>query len=187
MEGWHEGNILGLWLEVQDEQDKWSCRRKPMMESSESLRAANARCARCAMEDGQYKKASQALTSNGLAQASPEVYAKMLAKHPQDDPPLIPQNPVPAHVKINESEVVKALRSFPSGITPGPSALRANHLKEAVFCPSPDRANTALQALTRIINLLCSGLVPSDVVPHLCGATLFAVCGLFLWVKYCAG
>ena len=142
--------------------------------SAESLCATNARRARRAVEDGQYKKATQALTSVGLAQASPEIFAKMLVKYPQGDLPLIPQDPFPAPVKINEAEVVKALRSFPTGTAPGPSALRANHLKEAVFCPSPDRAYTTLQVLSRVINLLCSGQVPSDVVPHLCGAILFA-------------
>ena len=74
---WRAGDIPGLWLEVQDEQDRLSRRRKPK-EFSESLRAANARRARLAMEDGQYKKASQALTSSGLARAYPEVHAEML-------------------------------------------------------------------------------------------------------------
>jgi hypothetical protein len=31
-----------------------------------------------------------------------------------------------------------------------------------------------LHALTKVINLLCSGHVPADVIPHLCGASLFA-------------
>ena len=33
--------------------------------------------------------------------------------------------------------------------------------------------NAALQALSKVINLLCAGLVPPDEIPHLCGATLF--------------
>ena len=41
-------------------------------------------------------------------------------------------------------------------------------------CPSPDRANSALLALTGVVNLLCAGRVPTEVTPHLCGATLFA-------------
>ena len=81
---------------------------------------------------------------------------------------------MPSPVKINESEVVKALKSFPNGTAPGPSGFRANHFKEAVFCPSSDLANSVLQALTKVINCLCSGKAPLDVVPHLCGAILFA-------------
>ena len=167
MRRWRAGDFLGLWSELVNEQDRLSHQRKLKKMSAESLRATNARRARRAVEDGQYKKATQTLTSDGLAQASPEVFAEMLMKHPQGDLPLIPQDQVPAPIKIN-------LRSFPNGTAPGPSALHANHLKEAVFCPSPDRAYTTLQVLSRVINLLCSGQVPSDVVPHLCGAILFA-------------
>ena len=44
-------------------------------------------------------------------------------------------------------------------------------MKEAVFCPSPDRANFALQGL---VNLLCAGRAPPSILPYLCGATLLA-------------
>ena len=67
--------------------------------------------------------------------------------------------------------VVKAQMSFPSSTALGPSGLRANHLKEAVFCPSPDHSEAALQVLHRVINLFCSR---PNVGPHLCVATLFA-------------
>ena len=78
------GDIMGLLSEVLEEEDRLTQRRrKPKKITAESLRAANARRARRAMEDGQYKKATQALTSDGLAQASAEVYAEMLAKHPR--------------------------------------------------------------------------------------------------------
>ena len=65
-----------------------------------------------------------------------------------------------------------ALRSFPTGSAPGPSGLRANHLKEAVFYSSPHRASLTLQYLTGVVNLLCAGRAPRAVVPHLCGAYL---------------
>ena len=69
---------------------------------------------------------------------------------------------------------MKALKSFPRDAVPGPSGFRAKHFKETVYCPSPDHANFALQALTKVINCLCLGKAPLDVVPHLCGAILFA-------------
>ena len=50
----------------------------------------------------------------------------------------------------------------------------ANHFKEAVFCPSPDRANSALLGLLGVVNLLYAGNAPSVVVPHLCAASLLA-------------
>ena len=66
----------------------------------------------------------------------------------------------------------RALKSFPTGSAPEPSSLRANHIKQAIFCPSPDHANKALQSLTGVINLLCAGKVPPNVIPYLCGALL---------------
>ena len=159
---------------MSEEADRLKRRNKRKKETPESLRAANARRARRATEDGQYKKATQALSSGGLAQASPEVLAEMQAKHPQDDTPPLPPSPVPAHIQITEAKVTRALRSFPNGTSPGPSALRANHLKEAVFCPSPDHAEAALPALCKVVNLLCSGQVLPEVIPHFCGAMLFA-------------
>lgn len=93
---WREGNCTELWSEVTEVKEGLTHRRKKRKESTEALRANNARRARNAIEEGQYKKATQALTSSGLAQASEEVYKEMLAKHPQDDPPqLYPLPPPP--------------------------------------------------------------------------------------------
>ena len=170
---WKEGDIHELWSEVVS-RNRSSARLqgKSKCVSSESLRRSNASRARRAVEDGQYRKAIQSLTSVGLAQASADI--EMLAKHPQANPPHLPPDPVPPPVQISERVVVKALWSFPSGTAPGPSGLRANRLKEAVFCPSPDRANFALRSLTSVVSLLCTGKSLPDVTPHLCGASLFA-------------
>jgi len=65
-----------------------------------------------------------------------------------------------------------SIKSFSKGSAPGPSGLRANHLKEAVFCPSPDRANHALHCLMKLVNLLWAGIAPGSVISHLCGASL---------------
>ena len=64
------------------------------------------------------------------------------------------------------------MSSFPGDSAPGPSGLRANHLKEALRCPSPDCAVHATCALTGVVKLLCGGRAPHDVIPHLCGASL---------------
>ena len=159
------GDILGLWSEVEVGEDRLNHRRgRPKKVTSESSHVANARRARRAMEDGQYKKAIQSLTSDGLAPASAEVYEEMLAKHPQSLHPPSPATPAPTPVQITAEGLAKALKSFPSGSAPGPSSFRPTHFKEAVFCPSPDRANRALLALLDVINLMGAG----DVRPWLC-------------------
>ena len=98
----------------------------------------------------------------------------MLAKHPQASATPTPTGPMPSTVQLAVEDVVRALRSFPNGTTPGPSSLRANHLREAVFCPSQGRATYALKKLWKFINSLSAGQVPSVVAPLLRGANLFA-------------
>ena len=117
---------------------------------------------------------SKALTSNGLASHSPEILQEMLGKHPQAPPPSLPSGPTPASVTLSEAVILKGVKSFPNASAPGPSGLRPSHLKEAVKCPSPDRANLIISRLTRFTNLLAAGQTPLPVTPHLCGATLLA-------------
>ena len=125
-----------------------------------ALRASNVRRAKRAIEAGQYRKGIQVLISDGLAPASSEILDEMLIKHSQSPIPSIPSSPPPSPITINEAVVAKALRSFPGDYVPGPSLFRANHFKEAVICPSPDRGNRALRAVTMTVNHLCAGRPP---------------------------
>ena len=110
---WRAGDILGLWSEVEVGEDRLNHRRgRPKKVTSESSRVANARRARRAMEDGQYKKAIQSQTSDGLAPASAEVYEEMLAKHPQSPHPPSLATPAPTPVQITAEGLAKALKSF---------------------------------------------------------------------------
>ena len=172
---WREGKFLELWSDVAAADSRLKLRHLSQKSkcSPESLRRVNSSRARQAVEDGEYRKAIQYLTSSGLAQVSTDVVNEMVIKHPSGVPPSFPSDSVPSPVEVAEANVIKALRSFPTGTAPGPSGLRANHLKEAVFCPSPDRANYAVLSLTKLINLLCAGATPPAVSPHLCGASLF--------------
>ena len=79
----------------------------------ESQRADAFRRVRGAMEQGQYRKAVQLLSSNNLVQALEKVRIQMLAKHPQAAPPRLPPSQTPPPVKIEKLVVLKALRSFP--------------------------------------------------------------------------
>ena len=171
---WRRGEVAELWEGVVAENERLKRRHRRNLSSSGSSQLANASRARRAVEDGQYRKAIQSLSSDGLADATEDVFDEMLTKHPQAGPPCIPSDPVPPPLQVREVDVVRALQSFPNGTAPGPSSFRANHFKEAVFCPSPDRANYALRGLVGVVNHLCAGRVPHVVLPHLCGASLFA-------------
>ena len=172
---WRAGNFVELWEEVASANHSLKARLSRSSSSGSSPDAvlrSNVIRARRAVGDGQYRKALQSLSSAGLAQPSADVLVEMLAKHPPSANPALPEDTPPPPVQFSSEEVIKALKSFPAGSAPGPSGLRANHIKQAVLCPSPDRAGQALTSLTRFVNLLCSGNVPSEIVPHLCGATL---------------
>ena len=171
---WQSGGIADLWAEAKITGEKSDNLRK-VPKGSNNQQVHNAKRAKRAAEAGQYKKAIQALTSEGLAPTNDKILNEMMDKHPQSPLPHTPDSPPPSPPSINEAGVVQALRSFPSDTAPGPSLLRANHLKEAIFCPSSDHGNRALQAITKTVNLMCAGLAPPQVVPHLCGATLLAV------------
>ena len=98
----------------------------------------------------------------------------MLVKHPQAPPPSVPPDPALPSATLSEAVILKGVKSFPNASAPGPSALRPSHLREAVRCPSPDRANLVLSALTNFTNLLAAGRTPPPVLPHLCGASLLS-------------
>ncbi len=151
--------------------DSLAKRGKKSTSSSSSL---NITRARKATQEGLYSKAIKALTSEGLAQPGPEILEEMLNKHPQAPPPTLPPGPPPSPTLLPESIILRSVKSFPNASAAGPSGLRPSHLREAILCPSPDRAGQILSSLSRFVNLLASGRAPTSVLPHLCGATLLA-------------
>ena len=163
---WLAGEISELWNDVLSEKDSRArlLSRKKKKSTRNNLRKSNAIRARRAVEDGQYRKAIQALSSGGLAPITSDVVKEMQAKHPQSSPPSIRLSQPQSPIELVDTQVIQALRSFPNGSAPGPSNLRANHLKEAVSCPSPGEAARATQALTRVVSLLCDGRAPSQIV-----------------------
>ena len=143
--------------------------------SPESLQAINIRRAKLATQAGQYRKGIQALTSEGLAPTSESTLEIMRAKHTQSPPSQRPSAPTPPPITVSSTLISKVLHSFPSDSSPGPSLLRANHLKEAISCPSAACGTRALRALSELVNLLAAGRAPEQVAPYLCGAILIPV------------
>ena len=177
---WERGDISELWEEVvsstsSKKRHKVKGKSERSESSRESLHTINARRAKLATQAGQYRKGIQSLTSEGLAPITDSSLEDILAKHPQyiSSPFLSFVSSSPFH--SCSRLVSKVLRSFPSDSAPGPSLLRANHLKEAVLCPSAACGARCLQAITKVVNLLADGRVPEVVASHLCGATLLAV------------
>ena len=124
---------------------------------SEALQASNAKLA---TQTRQYRKVIQALTYEGLSPASESSLEEMLAKHPQPPPPSTPP-PLPISVPLHC--VSRALRSFPSNSVPGPSLLRANHLREATRCLTASCETRALRAIATTVNLLAARGAPPEI------------------------
>ena len=100
----------------------------------------------------------------------------LIWSHPQVPSPSIPQGLPPAPVDIvDERIVVRAIKSFPAGTAPGPSGLRASHLKEALSCSSPRASSQFVSTISHLVSMLSSGRVPSTIIPHLYGALLIAL------------
>jgi hypothetical protein len=98
----------------------------------------------------------------------------MVAKHPQAPPLTLPPQPTPQPVTFSSEQVKAAIFSFPEDTAPGPSQLKANHLKDALRTPAATPGNRVLTALTNLVNTLVQGKVPPKRTPFLCSATLHA-------------
>ena len=79
---WSDGDLVALWSEALD--DGLSLSRRSELSASAS--SHNIRRAKHAVQDGQYHKAIKALTSDSLANPSPEALQEMLSKHPHVPP-----------------------------------------------------------------------------------------------------
>ena len=69
---------------------------------------------------------------------------------------------------------MKSILSFRKGSAPGPSGLRAEHLRAATQSAPPNRRARALEAVTRLVNIMSAGDVPDSVAPYLSGARMQA-------------
>ena len=170
---------LSRWSNGDDFTSLWSEATTSPVQPDLGLHSEAAKIGRVkqAMEDGQYSKAAKILASDGLVPVSEESYLEMLAKHPDADshqslPSDTPSIPPGSDSDIPSSLVSECIKSFPNGTSPGPSGLRASHLKEGITCPSPTIRANLLNTLSDFVNLLSQGKVPAEIVPHLCGALL---------------
>ena len=101
---WREGKFADLWEAVVSRDRAIFHRTKKKATHSTpltaSLRQSNAARARRAVEDGQYRKAMQSLTSAGVASVTEDVVSMMKEKYPSASPLSIPSDPVPPPSRV---------------------------------------------------------------------------------------
>src|SRR5215471_17698081 len=99
----------------------------------------------------------------------------MQARHPPapTNRATLPDPSSFSSLQVTESEVLKAIKSFPAGSSGGPDAFKPQHLLQLVTCQSNGPA--LLTAITGFINLVLDGGCPASVCPVLFGARLIAL------------
>ena len=177
---WRAGEIGQLWQEALatiKEQPKRGRKRKRgdvVADEEKALRKRNADRANILAGEGQFTRAIQALTSAGMAPPNKETLKVMREKHP---PASRPMGPIPtteyAPLSVTPTAVLESATKFKKGTASGPSGLRPEHLRVALLS-STTRRDPALNNLTRLVNQMLAGKVPSQVAPFLCGARLHA-------------
>ncbi|CAL1143640.1 unnamed protein product [Cladocopium goreaui] len=165
---WLAGERMELWDELV--QPRPARARADGVE----LAAQHTRCCALAAE-GELSRACAALTEPPPLPPSRATLEALAAQHPQAAPPDVAQlGPArPAAVpEVTKENVVRAVRSFSRASAPGPSGLRADHLKETLSTAHGDEVASHLVALCQ---LLARGEAPALVAPHLAGARLHAL------------
>ena len=173
---WRGGEFRALWEEAIAMQKMPAKKRKKkkQQESEVTQESRNAIRSSRLVKEGQYSRAAQALTSAGLVDQNPTSTAAMLHLHPQG-PRVIPSADEPDEpaMTFDREHVLKCIKSFKSGSAPGPSGLRAEHIKVAVKKVPRNRADKALDAVTKLVCVLGAGHLPEEAAPYFAGARLF--------------
>jgi len=76
-------------------------------------------------------------------------------------------------LSVAETDVRKAILSFPAGSSAGPDGLRPQHLKDLINCQ--ERGSDLLTALTGFVNMVLSGHCLRKVAPTLFGGRLIGL------------
>ena len=125
--------------------------------------------------DGRHGNVLRALGSRSVA-SHDNVAARddLIRRHPQN---VVPSqfSDVPVSLVVELSVVLYALCSFPQGTSPGISALRPQHLLDAVCGSTSPAASECLSNLTKCVNALLAGKLDSRLAPWFCGAPLTAL------------
>ena len=126
---------------------------------------------------GQFGRAAKILLSEGLAPNSIATLKALEELHPKEVPStlLLPDNVASSAYHFSDNTVFEQLKTFSKYTAAGPSKMHPEHLFHAVECTAPDHCESALKAITRIVNTGSRGKFQSFVSKALCRASLTAL------------
>ena len=128
------------------------------------------------LEDGNVRAAIRLLISDDTAAApSVESLAKLKEKHPVSSlqATALPTSQQSRCLSVEESEVRRAVLTFPAGSAGGPDGLRPQHIRDMLL--SREGGSELLSALTAFVNMVLAGRCPKDVAPVFFGGRLLAL------------
>ena len=111
-----------------------------------------------------------------LAPFNQSTLSLLKEKHPDHPTPeVFPEDPNSVPLVGTVEEIQKAIFSFPAGSAGGLDAFRPQILKELSNIQSSVFADSFLNSLTNVCNLMLAGKIPADVCPLIYGASLTAL------------
>ena len=128
------------------------------------------------IEDDNIRAAVRIICSEGKsAENESETFSKLSAKHPaaaiDRKRPTAPDC-LPA-LQVSESEVLKAIRTFPADSAGGSDGFSPQHLLDLVN--SKNTGPQVLKALTNFVNTLLESTCPPQIIPILFVGNLLAL------------
>jgi len=113
------------------------------------------------LEDGNVKAAVRLLMSaDSPAECSQSSLNALREKNPQASSDL-PRSQPDQCMSVNDSEVRKAILSFPAGSSGGPDGLRPQHIRDMLLCQ--ESGADFLSAVTDFVNIVLAGRCPAEV------------------------
>ena len=162
---------------TQDEDDNNMVCVKPVFNSKSNKGSSSlANLIASKIEDGDITAAIRLLISKDKAvYNSEETFIKLKERHPAAANDRAHYNdPLgTSALRVSDKEVLKAIKSFPTGSFGGTDGLRPRHIIDLVCCKMA--GHELLSALTSFINVLLDGRCHPDVIPVLFGRNLTAL------------
>ncbi len=128
------------------------------------------RCIMLVTQQGQYSKAVQALSSEGIVEPSADTTTKLQEKHPLGRLPTPIDLSGVESIEVLMEDITQALRSFPKDTACGRTGLRVSHLLETLYLGT----NLDTELLTHV-NYLVQGKAPPELAPFYASASLIAL------------
>ena len=114
----------------------------------------------------QFSRATSALESSGVAEATQSATKEMRGKHPQREEPYEEKETQGEALKTNMEGVALALRRFRKGTAPGLDGMRLEHILSCMGNLTLRKEGGLLGGLTALVNTLLRGEVPDSIAPY---------------------